>query len=182
METTLFSFETSFCLKLSDTFEPSPSSSSSSFMAAVQKHFHPFPKCPLFGFRQTNGRFGWQSFSVRKSFCRALFSYFSLHFQPPAINCSVCDLNSGVANKLQYIAVSWQKYRLQNRKMYFHNTVMKIMMLSLVKYEQHTFWTHSVLMIKGSSIKEGDMQMKIPLGATWEQPCRKKTFSLISFL
>ena len=77
-------------------------------------------------------RFWWrasklQSFPVRTSFCRALFSYFP-RFQPPAINCSVCDLNSGVADKLQYIAGSLQKYsqQLRNRKIYFDGTVMTI--------------------------------------------------------
>ena len=54
----------------------------------------------------------------------ALESRHTFDFEPPPINCTVCDLNSGVANKLQYIAATWQKYRLQNRKMYYRESAM----------------------------------------------------------
>ena len=103
-----------------------------------------------------------------------------LSFCPP-INCTVCDLNSGVANKLQYIAATWQKYRLQNRKMYYRESAMTMKENDNVRHctallwiltwnmkRKHMHWTGVCFANDkgGQMIYQSKVQMAHPIGSS----------------
>ena len=132
----------------------------------------------------------------------ALESRHTFDFEPPPINCTVCDLNSGVANKLQYIAATWQKYRLQNRKMYYRESMMTmkendemrhcralLWILTWNMKRKHMHWS-SVCFAndKGSRmIYQSKVQMANPIGSSTTcltemliiRKCWQKTVMLI---
>ena len=117
----------------------------------------------------------------RKNDKYEVWSRHTFDFEPPTINCTVCDLNSGVANKLQYIATTWQKYRLQNRKMYYRESAMTMKENDNIRHctallwiltwnmkRKHMHWTGVCFANDkgGQMIYQSKVQMAHPIGSS----------------